>query len=367
MKINLLKHEIAKEREKKAKEKKDYEANLEILQKAPQKELEIRQLIAQAEAESEKELEIAQNADAACAVSKEARDEERIRRVEKIKRGLEKWFDQKYSGKVYELDEVLLNQLAMSNNEHNKAVLKAMKQVLDAETPSDLGEKVSGESLRLPIKGTGMFLVYGAEAGGKVTFLKFTDGDSLAEFQREREEKRKLKLAISQLKEDMDEAMRRVVEKSDNKIIRDSQIRAWFEKAIDGAEEELDILSPWLKSYVVNEKFYEKIERLLENGVVVKILYGIQERSKGKGVDQETKDVAAVMEARFSKFRNFHLEETNSHGKMLLCDNRFYIMTSYNFLSFSGDYRRAHTRGETGICSENERNIEELRKEYFMF
>ena len=47
--------------------------------------------------------------------------------------------------------------------------------------------------------------------------------------------------------------------------------------------------------------------------------------------------------------------------------NRFYIMTSYNFLSFSGDYRRAHTRGETGICSENERNIEELRKEYFMF
>ena len=367
LKINLLKHEIAKEREKKAKEKKDYEANLEILRKAPQKELEIRQLIAQAEAESEKELEIAQNADAACAVSKEARDEERIRRVEKIKRGLEKWFDQKYSGKVYELDEVLLNQLAMSNNEHNKAVLKAMKQVLDAETPSDLGEKVSGESLRLPIKGTGMFLVYGAEAGGKVTFLKFTDGDSLAELQREREEKRKLKLAISQLKEDMDEAMRRVVEKSDNKIIRDSQIRAWFEKAIDGAEEELDILSPWLKSYVVNEKFYEKIERLLENGVVVKILYGIQERSKGKGVDQETKDVAAVMEARFSKFRNFHLEETNSHGKMLLCDNRFYIMTSYNFLSFSGDYRRAHTRGETGICSENERNIEDLRKEYFMF
>ena len=367
LKINLLKREIAKEREKKAKQKQDYEANLEILRNAPQRELEISQLIAQAEAEIEKEMETAQNADAACAVSKEARDEERLRRVEKIKRGLEDWIEQQCRGKEYELDEVFLNQLAMSNNEHNKAVLKAMKQVLDAETPRDLGEKVSGESLRLPIKGTGMFLVYEAEAGDKVRFLKFTDGDSLAELQREREEKRKLELAISQMKEEMDEAMRRVAEKADNQIIKNRQIRDWFDKALNETQEELDILSPWLKTYVVNEKFYKKVERLLENGVVVKILYGIQERSKGMGVDQETKDVATIMAERFSKYRTFHMEETNSHGKMLLCDNRFYIMTSYNFLSFSGDYQRAHTRGETGIYSESVKNIEELRAEYFMF
>ena len=106
---------------------------------------------------------------------------------------------------------------------------------------------------------------------------------------------------------------------------------------------------------------------MLENGVVVKILYGIKERSKGKGIDSETRDIAAMLEERFSKYRNFHMEETNSHGKMLLCDNRFYLMTSYNFLSFAGNYNQAHTRGETGIRSENERNIEELREEYFMF
>ena len=184
---------------------------------------------------------------------------------------------------------------------------------------------------------------------------------------KEKDERHRLEIAISQMKEDMDEAMRNVVEKSDNKIIKDSQIRSWFDRALNETQEELDILSPWMAPRVVNEAFYKKVERLLEKGVVVKILYGIKERSRGKRIDQETLDVAAVMAERFSKYRNFHIEETNSHGKMLLCDNRFYLMTSYNFLSFSGDYKQAYTRGETGICSTNERNIEELRAEYFMF
>ena len=365
--INRLKREIAKQKEWIGKLKEEHEANLATLRSAPQKEAEISQLIAQAVEELKKELEAAQTADEAYAESKAIRDEERCSRVTSIKTGLEEWIDQEYSGKAYELDEVLLNQLAMFNNEHDKAVLKAMKQVLDAVTPKDLGDKVSEESLRLPIMGTGMYLVYKVEAGGTVKFLRFTDGDSLSELDKEKDERHRLEIAISQMKEDMDEAMRKVVEKSDNKIIKDSQIRSWFDRALNETQEELDILSPWMAPRVVNEAFYKKVERLLEKGVVVKILYGIKERSRGKRIDQETLDVAAVMAERFSKYRNFHIEETNSHGKMLLCDNRFYLMTSYNFLSFSGDYKQAYTRGETGICSTNERNIEELRAEYFMF
>lgn len=365
--INRLKREIAKQKEWIGKLKEEHEANLATLRSAPQKEAEISQLIAQAVEELKKELEAAQTADEAYAESKAIRDEERCSRVTSIKTGLEEWINQEYSGKAYELDEVLLNQLAMFNNEHDKAVLKAMKQVLDAATPKDLGDKVSEESLRLPIMGTGMYLVYKVEAGGTVKFLRFTDGDSLAELDKEKDERHRLEIAISQMKEDMDEAMRKVVEKSDNKIIKDSQIRSWFDRALNETQEELDILSPWMAPRVVNEAFYKKVERLLEKGVVVKILYGIKERSRGKRIDQETLDVAAVMAERFSKYRNFHIEETNSHGKMLLCDNRFYLMTSYNFLSFSGDYKQAYTRGETGICSTNERNIEELRAEYFMF
>jgi hypothetical protein len=68
-------------------------------------------------------------------------------------------------------------------------VAKAMKQVLDADVPRDLGDKVSDETLRLPIRETGMFLVYEADEADKVTFLRFTDGESLSELQREKEEK----------------------------------------------------------------------------------------------------------------------------------------------------------------------------------
>ena len=365
--INKLRRKILQQKEKIAKLQENHENNLVTLETAPEKELEIRQLIEEAEAESEREFASTQEAEQVYDESRAARDEEREARVASIEQGLREWIDQEYGGKACKLDKIILSQLAMSNNEHNKAVLKVMKQVLDAESPRDLGDKVSEDSLRLPIGGTGVFLVYEADDEGKIRFLKFTDGDSLSELQKEREEKHQLELAISQMKEDMDEAMRKVAEQADNKIIRDRQIREWFDRALNETQEELDILSPWMRDYVVNEKFYKKIERLLENGVVVKILYGIKERSKGKGIDSETRDVAAMLEERFSKYRNFHMEETNSHGKMLLCDNRFYLMTSYNFLSFAGNYSQAHTRGETGIRSENERNIEELREEYFMF
>ncbi len=365
--INTLKHKILQQKENIATLQETHAKNLATLKNAPVKELEIKQLIEEAEAESERELASTQEAEQACDASREVRDAAREQRIESIGQGIKEWIQQEYAGKTCELDEVILSQLAMSNNEHNKAVLKVMKQVLDAESSEDLGDRVSEGSFKLPIGGTGMFLVYEANNEGKIRFLKFTDSESLSELQKEREEKRQLKHAISQMKEDMDEAMRKVAEQADNKIIRDSQIRNWFDRALNETQEELDILSPWMSYSVVNNRFYKKIERLLEAGVVVKILYGIQEWSKGNGVDQKTKDVAKDMEQRFSKYRNFHMEETNSHGKMLLCDNRFYLMASYNFLSFAGDYRRAHTRGETGICSENVRNIEELRGEYFMF
>lgn len=365
--INKLKKEILKQREKIANLQREHEENLIALDNAPGREMEIRQLIEETERECMRELASTQEAEQFYDETREARDAEREQRIASIKAGIEEWLEQDYSGKECTLDEIFLSQLAMSNNEHNKAVLKVVKQVLDAETPEDLGDRVSEGNYRLPIGGTGVFLVYEADDDGKICFLKFTDGDSLSELQREKEEKHQLELAISQLKEDMDEKMRQLIQQSDNKIIRDRQIRDWFDRALNETREELDILSPWLKGYVVNEKFYRKLEKLLEAGVVVKILYGIQERSRGKGVDQETKDIAEIMASRFSRYRNFHMEETNSHGKMLICDNRFYLMTSYNFLSFSGDYKQAYTRGETGIYSENERNIEELREEYFMF
>ena len=201
--INKLKRAIVQQRKKLASLHAERESNLATLGNAPQREMELRQLIEQTEAESASALEACHEAEDEHEFAKAARDEERLRRIENISRGMEEWIEQEYSGKAYELENVILSQLAMTNNEYRVGVFKAIKQVLDADTPKDFGDKVSNESLRLPVKGTGMFLVYEVDEDGKIMFLRFTDGDTLSELQREKDEKQRLEYDESQMIEEM--------------------------------------------------------------------------------------------------------------------------------------------------------------------
>lgn len=201
--INKLKRAIVQQRKKLASLHAERESNLATLGNAPQREMELRQLIEQTEAESASALEACHEAEDEHEFAQAARDEERLRRIENISRGMEEWIEQEYSGKAYELENVILSQLAMTNNEYRVGVFKAIKQVLDADTPKDFGDKVSDESLRLPVKGTGMFLVYEVDEDGKIMFLRFTDGDTLSELQREKDEKQRLEYDESQIIEEM--------------------------------------------------------------------------------------------------------------------------------------------------------------------
>ena len=201
--INKLKRAIVQQRKKLASLHAERESNLATLGNAPQREMELRKLIEQTEAESASVLEAYHEAENEHEFAQAARDEERLRRIENISRGMEEWIEQGYSGKAYELENVILSQLAMTNNEYRVGVFKAIKQVLDADTPKDFGDKVSNESLRLPVKGTGMFLVYEVDEDGKIMFLRFTDGDTLSELQREKDEKQRLEYDESQMIEEM--------------------------------------------------------------------------------------------------------------------------------------------------------------------
>ena len=201
--INKLKRAIVQQRKKLASLHAERESNLATLGNAPQREMELRQLIEQTEAESASVLEAYHEAENEHEFAQAARDEERLRRIENISRCMEEWIEQEYSGEAYELENVILSQLAMTNNEYRVGVFKAIKQVLDADTPKDFGDKVSNESLRLPVKGTGMFLVYEVDEDGKIMFLRFTDGDTLSELQREKDEKQRLEYDESQMIEEM--------------------------------------------------------------------------------------------------------------------------------------------------------------------
>ena len=170
--INKLKREILKQRERIVNLQKTHEENLLTLENAPRNEIEIKQLIEKAEEECNRELVSAKEAEQVCNEARAARDDELKARVESVNQGLGEWLEQDYSGKDCAMDDMLISQLAMSSNEQSKAVLKVMKQVLEADTPGDLGDEVSEGSLGLPIGGTGRFLLYEADEKKGIRFLK---------------------------------------------------------------------------------------------------------------------------------------------------------------------------------------------------
>ncbi|MCX8047513.1 MAG: phospholipase D-like domain-containing protein [Anoxybacillus gonensis] len=153
-----------------------------------------------------------------------------------------------------------------------------------------------------------------------------------------------------------------------NKHLRNSEIRQVFLRAIEEAKWELDIISPWMSHRVVDEELMDKFEKALERGVTIKILYGINDTSIGNSSRSDQSDeVAEKLRRRYAVYGDrFRIMRKNTHYKLLICDEAFYVQGSYNFLSFKGEYDE-HTREEGAQYSENAADIRELRNMYFSF
>ena len=154
-----------------------------------------------------------------------------------------------------------------------------------------------------------------------------------------------------------------------NYIVRNETIRREFDKALVETEFELDIISAWMNFYVVNWAMQKKLEDLLKRGVTIKILYGIGDMTPetSDSRNKKTLEVARQLQDRFADYPNFKMKCSNTHQKLFICDEKFYVNSSLNILSFSGDYKGTDTRAEGGEASNNVNLIREYRKILFDF
>jgi hypothetical protein len=109
-----------------------------------------------------------------------------------------------------------------------------------------------------------------------------------------------------------------------------------LDNAITTAKERVMIIAPWVRRAVVNERFLRKIEDALKRGVNFYIGYGIKN-------DDESNDPDALdgLYDLADKYDNLNLAEIGfTHEKVLVCDNRFVVIGSFNWLSFRGDPNR---------------------------
>gem|GEM_PF-4671515 len=146
--------------------------------------------------------------------------------------------------------------------------------------------------------------------------------------------------------------------------LRNEKIREMFLATFSIAEDEIDIISPWINGWVVNDNLKSLMSNALERGVRIRIKYGI-----GDGEDrrsQTSEDTVEELRKRFSHYKDrLLIRNANTHEKLLLCDDKYMMFGSYNFLSFAGDYEGTNTRAESVRYDVNKTVIAQQRIHHF--
>lgn len=106
------------------------------------------------------------------------------------------------------------------------------------------------------------------------------------------------------------------------------------------------VISPWLRAGVVDGEFLDLLDMALERDVEVYVGWGM---SASEAASPDADPAARKeLEDRVKRRKNLHFKRLGkTHAKVLICDDRFVVVTSFNWLSFQGDPKRTF-RDERG-------------------
>jgi hypothetical protein len=149
-------------------------------------------------------------------------------------------------------------------------------------------------------------------------------------------------------------------------IIQTEQHRAVLQEAVLEARTELIVVSPWVTTAAVDGELVGWFEQALARSRELRIVvgYGI-EQDTGRKVDWKARDQRAALKrlnAIGQRYRGrLRTEEIGyTHEKVVICDRRYAIITSFNWLSFNPQPGKA-VRRETGTRVEDKAAVEDLR------
>jgi len=141
-------------------------------------------------------------------------------------------------------------------------------------------------------------------------------------------------------------------------IIHTSEHRTYLLKALQEARQRLMIVSPWIRNNVVDNNFISALEDCCKRKIDVYIFYGI--KSQGRSSLQNDKSAVGKLNKLANSHQNFNFEKVvNTHRKIIVCDDKFGIVTSFNFLSFKADPTMTY-RDELGVVIKDKKAIENL-------
>lgn len=146
--------------------------------------------------------------------------------------------------------------------------------------------------------------------------------------------------------------------KSADRILSTYDHRPLLLDALDNANDSVIIVSPWIKVGGLNNEIIGRIERALQRRTRVILGYGISEK---KDNDKWILNQLRNIQHKRSYGKNLMLIRlSNTHEKVLIKDNEYMVITSFNWLSFKGDPNRGF-RQETGYYTESKEAIRQMK------
>lgn len=184
----------------------------------------------------------------------------------------------------------------------------------------------------------------------QLNFIKSNDDNDSDERQKETATER-----IRFLEKKIDEMENE--RKSADRILSTYDHRPLLLDALDNAQNTVVIISPWIKSGGLNNEILRRIERALQRNTRVIIGYGISEKEDSdRRILQKLKD---IQKKKYGK-KLLLINLSNTHEKVLIKDNEYMVITSFNWLSFKGDPCKGF-RQETGYYTESKEAIYQMK------
>lgn len=150
--------------------------------------------------------------------------------------------------------------------------------------------------------------------------------------------------------------------------LQNQEIKKMFLQTFLIAEHEIDIISPWMNGSVVNGSLINLMDSALRKGVKIRIIYGLAPSDNEYDMVRSNRSdgIAALLTEKFRSYgKHFAVKRNNIHYKLVLCDEKFKLEGSYNYLSFTGDYGDGSTRIEGSPFGRDAKEIRFLRERYF--
>lgn len=176
-----------------------------------------------------------------------------------------------------------------------------------------------------------------------------------------REEVQALKAEIAKL-QDEKAKVEQELNSIETRFVEVHEHRPMFDRSLVEARRRLLIVSPWVRDSVLTSFRLSRLRELVERGVEVFIGYGLGEDDK-PGKDKGEQAIR-FLEHLADRYANLEFRELgDTHAKILLMDDSYAVVGSFNWLSFAGSSRREF-REEMSLRINNKEEIERLFQHY---